>query len=232
MHTRILLADDHKIILEGLRSLLREQPDMEVVEEVHDGIAAVRQTEKLRPDIVIMDIGMPDLNGIEAARQIVTRVKGVKVIALSMHSDKRFVLEMLKAGASGYMTKESAPEELVGAVKKAVGGGRYVSAALAEKLASLIVHDTLVAPHERLSDREFLILRMIASGKTVGAIARDLSLSAKTVSTYRARVLEKMCLSNNSELVHYAFQYQLVERRSMEMGPAPSQKQGNTPPPT
>jgi DNA-binding NarL/FixJ family response regulator len=117
-------------------------------------------------------------------------------------------------------------------VKKAVGGGRYVSPALAEKLASLIVHDTLVAPHERLSDREFLILRMIASGKTVGAIARDLSLSAKTVSTYRTRVLEKMCLSNNSELVHYAFQYQLIERRSMEMGPASLQKQGSTPPPT
>jgi DNA-binding NarL/FixJ family response regulator len=116
------------------------------------------------------------------------------------------------------MTKESAPEELVGAVKKAVAGGRYVSLPLAEKLASLIAHDVQVAPHESLSDREFLILRLIASGKPVSAIARELSLSVKTVSTYRSRLLEKMSMSNNSELVHYAFQNRLVERRSMDMG--------------
>jgi DNA-binding NarL/FixJ family response regulator len=122
------------------------------------------------------------------------------------------------------MTKESAPEELVGAVNKAVAGGRYVSAALADKLASMIVHDVQAAPHENLSDREFLILRLIASGKPVGAIARELSLSVKTVSTYRARLLEKMGMSNNSELVHYAFQNQLVERRSVDMGPAPGAK--------
>jgi DNA-binding NarL/FixJ family response regulator len=141
-----------------------------------------------------------------------------------MHPEDQFAVRLLKAGASGYMTKESAPEELVGAVNKAVAGGRYVSVSLAEKLASLIVRDTQAAPHECLSDREFLILRLIASGKTVGQIARELSLSVKTVSTYRARLLEKMSMSNNSELVHYAFQYQLVERGSIVMGQDPTKK--------
>ncbi len=143
------------------------------------------------------------------------------VLILSMHPEDQFAVRLLKAGASGYMTKESAPEELVGAVKKAVAGGRYVSQKLAEKLASLVVRDVNAAPHESLSDREFLILRLIASGKPVGAIARELSLSVKTVSTYRARVLEKMSLANNSELVHYAFQNQLMEQRSPQVGATP-----------
>jgi len=144
------------------------------------------------------------------------------VLILSMHPEDQFAVRLLKAGASGYMTKETAPAELVGAVNKAVAGGRYVSTPLAEKLASLIVHDEHAAPHESLSDREFLILRLIASGKPVSAIARELSLSVKTVSTYRARLLEKMHMDNNSELVHYAFQNQLVEHISRETGtPAP-----------
>jgi len=229
---RILIADDHAVVRRGLKQILAEAFKRSVFGEATNSQETLDLVWKEPWDIVILDLTMPGRSGLDVLKEIKRTRPKLPVLILSMHPEDQFAVRLLKAGASGYMTKESAPEELVGAVKKAVGGGRYVSAALAEKLASLIVHDTLVAPHERLSDREFLILRMIASGKTVGAIARDLSLSAKTVSTYRARVLEKMCLSNNSELVHYAFQYQLVERRSMEMGPAPSQKQGNTPPPT
>jgi DNA-binding NarL/FixJ family response regulator len=167
---------------------------------------------------------MPGRSGLDVLKEIKRERPKLPVIILSMHPEDQFAVRLLKAGASGYMTKESAPEELVGAVKKAVAGGRYVSLSLAEKLASLIVRDAQAAPHESLSDREFLILRMIASGKPVGVIARDLSLSVKTVSTYRARLLEKMSMTNNSELVHYAFQNQLVEHRSREMGSAPPQE--------
>jgi len=132
------------------------------------------------------------------------------VLVLSMHPEDQFAVRMLKAGAAGYLTKESADEELVGAIKKVVGGGRYISASLAERMASYLTIDVHKAPHERLSNREFLILRMIASGKTVGQIGRELSLSVKTISTYRARLLEKMDMKSNSELTHYAMQTKLV----------------------
>jgi two-component system invasion response regulator UvrY len=175
-------------------------------------------------DIVILDLTMPGRSGLEVLKEIKRARPKLPVLILSMHPEDQFAVRLLKAGASGYMTKESAADELVGAVNKAVAGGRYVSIPLAEKLASLIVRDVHASPHEGLSDREFLILRMIASGKPVSAIARELLLSVKTVSTYRARLLEKMNLSNNSELVHYAFQYELVERRPRDMGSEPEGK--------
>ena len=140
------------------------------------------------------------------------------VLMLSMHPEDQFAVRLLKAGAAGYMTKESAPDELVGAVRKAIGGGRYVSAALAEKMASLLANDVQVAPHENLSDREFVILGLIATGKSVSIIAAELSLSVKTVSTYRRRLLEKMNLSNNAQLVHYAFQNKLVTQQPQDLG--------------
>jgi DNA-binding NarL/FixJ family response regulator len=133
------------------------------------------------------------------------------VLMLSMHPEDQFAVRMLKAGASGYMTKESAADELVGAVRKVISGGRYVSPALAEKMASYLSIDVQTPPHERLSDREFLVLRMIASGKPVSAIARELSLSVKTISTYRTRILEKTGMANSAELTHYAIQNHLVE---------------------
>ena len=207
MHTRILLADDHKIILDGLRSLLREQPDMEVVEEVHDGIAAVRMTEKLHPDIVIMDIGMPDLNGIEAARQIVSRVKGVKVIALSMHSDKRFVLEMLKAGASGYLLKDCAFEELVNAIRTVSADQIYLS----QRVAGIVVNEYLhIGPsgdstvYNLLSAREREVLQLLAEGNTTKSIASSLGVSTKTVETHRQQIMEKLNLRSVAELTKYA----------------------------
>ncbi len=215
---RILIADDHAVVRRGLKQILAEQFKRAVFGEATNAQEALDRVWKEPWDIVILDLTMPGRSGLEVLKEIKRERPKLPVIILSMHPEDQFAVRLLKAGASGYMTKESAPEELVGAVKKAVAGGRYVSVSLAEKLASLIVNDALAAPHEALSDREFLIMRMIASGKPVGVIARDLSLSVKTVSTYRARLLEKMSMTNNSELVHYAFQNKLVEHRSREMG--------------
>jgi DNA-binding NarL/FixJ family response regulator len=217
---RILIADDHAVVRRGLKQILAEAFKRSVFGEATNSQEALDSVSKEPWDVVILDLTMPGRSGLDILKEIKRERPKLPVIILSMHPEDQFAIRLLKAGASGYMTKESAPEELVGAVKKAVAGGRYVSLALAEKLASLIVHDPHAAPHESLSDREFHILRMIASGKAVGVIARDLSLSVKTVSTYRARLLEKMSMSNNSELVHYAFQNQLVESRSREMGTA------------
>jgi DNA-binding NarL/FixJ family response regulator len=217
---RILIADDHAVVRRGLKQILAEAFARSVFGEATNSQETLERVWKEPWDIVILDLTMPGRSGLDVLKEIKKERPKLPVIILSMHPEDQFAVRLLKAGASGYMTKESAPEELVGAVKKAVAGGRYVSPTLAEKLASLIVHDSQTAPHESLSDREFLILRMIASGKPVSAIARDLSLSVKTVSTYRARLLEKMSMSNNSELVHYAFQNQLVEHRSREQGSA------------
>ncbi len=217
---RILIADDHAVVRRGLRQILAEAFKGSVFGEATNSHEALDRVSKEPWDVVILDLTMPGRSGLDVLKEIKREHPKLPVIILSMHPEDQFAVRLLKAGASGYMTKESAPEELVGAVKKAVAGGRYVSVSLAEKLASLIVRDTQAAPHESLSDREFHILRMIASGKPVSVIARDLSLSVKTVSTYRARLLEKMSMTNNSELVHYAFQNQLVENRSREMGSA------------
>src|SRR5580658_5897406 len=218
---RILIADDHAVVRQGMKQILAGAFKRSVFGEAANSQEALDRVWKEQWDIVVLDLTMPGRSGLEVLKEIKRARPKLPVLILSMHPEDQFAVRLLKAGASGYMTKESAPDELVGAVNKVVSGRRYVSAALAEKLASLIVHDPSSAPHERLSDREFLILRMIASGKPVGAIARELSLSVKTVSTYRARLLEKMCMSNNSELVHYAFQNQLVGRFSGETGTPP-----------
>jgi two-component system, NarL family, invasion response regulator UvrY len=218
---RILIADDHAVVRRGLKQILAEAFKRAVFGDAASSQEALERVWKEPWDIVILDLTMPGRSGLEVLKEIKRERPKLPVLILSMHPEDQFAVRLLKAGASGYMTKESAPEELVGAVNKAVAGGRYVSPALADKLASLIVQDAHTAPHENLSDREFLVLRMIASGKPVSAIARDLSLSVKTVSTYRGRLLEKMSMTNNSELVHYAFQNQLVEHRSREAGAAP-----------
>jgi two-component system invasion response regulator UvrY len=215
---RILIADDHAVVRKGLKQILAEAFKRSVFGEAANSQEALECVWKEPWDVVILDLTMPGRSGLEVLKEIKKARPKLPVLILSMHPEDQFAVRLLKAGASGYMTKESAPGELVGAVNKAVAGGRYVSASLAEKLASLIVHDVEAAPHESLSDREFLILRLIASGKAVSTIARDLSLSVKTVSTYRARLLEKMSMSNNSELVHYAFRYQLVERGAIVTG--------------
>jgi DNA-binding NarL/FixJ family response regulator len=207
MPTRVLLADDHRIIREGLRSLLQKQPDMEVVEEAQDGITAVRLTEKLHPDIVIMDIGMPDLNGIEAARQIVTRLKDVKVIALSMHSDKRFVLEMLKAGASGYLLKDCAFEELINAIRTVSSGQIYLSHRVTGVVVDEYLHNRPASEstvYSLLTAREREVLQLLAEGNTTKSIAASLHVSTKTIETHRQQIMEKLNLRSVAELTKYA----------------------------
>ena len=161
--------------------------------------------------MVVLDITMPGRSGLEVLREIKKSRPKLPVLVLSMHPENQFAVRVLKSGASGYMTKESAPEELVGAIRKVLAGGRYVSNSLAEKLASYVSTDSEKDPQELLSDREFQVLRLIASGKMVSEIARELSLSVKTISTYRTRILEKMGMKNNGELMHYAMQHQLFE---------------------
>lgn len=166
-------------------------------------------------DVIVLDVTMPGRSGLEALREIRKSKPRLPVLVLSMHPEDQFAMRVLKSGASGYMTKESAPAELVGAVKKVINGGRYISPTLAEKMAAYLDTDFQRPRHERLSNREFLVMRLIASGKTVSQIADELTLSVKTISTYRARILEKMAMSSNAELTHYAMQNQLVEPAQM-----------------
>ena len=208
---RILITEDHAVVRQGLKLILADHFKHAVIGEARNATEALARVWRDKWDVVVLDITMPGRSGLEVLKEIKRSKPRLPVLILSMHPEDQFAVRLLKAGASGYLTKESAGEELVGAIKKVVGGGRYVSPALAERLASYLTMDVQKAPHERVSDREFLILRMIASGKQVGQIARELSLSVSTVSTYRARILKKMDMSNNAELTHYALQKGLVE---------------------
>jgi len=209
---KILITDDHAVVRQGLKQILAAEFKKAEFGEASNAQEAARRIAEDQWDVVILDVTMPGRSGLEVLKDIKQLRPKLPVLMLSMHPEDQFAVRMLKAGASGYMTKESAPEELVGAVRKVISGGRYVSPALAEKMAGYLSIDVQTPPHERLSDREFLVLRMIASGKTVGVIAKDLSLSVKTISTYRTRILEKTGMANNAELTHYAIQNQLVEK--------------------
>ena len=208
---RILIADDHAVVRQGLKQILAAEFKQAVFGEASNGQQAIELVWRESWDVLVLDITMPGQNGLDVLKAIKKSRPRLPVLMLSMHPEDQFAVRMLKIGAAGYMTKESAPAELVGAVKKVVNGGRYVSPALAEKMASFLSIDVQTAPHERLSNREFVVLRMIASGKTVSEIALELSLSVKTVSTYRTRILEKMGMRNSAELTHYAIQNQLVK---------------------
>ena len=195
----------------GLKQILAEEFKKAVFGEARNAQEALDLVWKEDWDIAILDITMPGRSGLEVLREIKKSKPKLPVLVLSMHPENQFAVRVLKRGASGYMTKESASAELVGAVRKVLAGGRYVSNSLAEKLATYLAHDNQKPAQELLSDREFQVLRLIASGKIVSEIARELSLSVKTISTYRTRILEKMGLRNNAELMHYAMQHQLVE---------------------
>jgi len=208
---RILLADDHAVVRHGLRQILADEFKRAAFGEARNAQEALDLVWKENWDVAILDITMPGRSGLDVLREIKKSKPRLPVLVLSMHPESQFAVRVLKRGASGYMTKESAPVELVGAVKKVMAGGRYVSTSLAEKLATYLSGDSQKPPQELLSDREFQVLRLIASGKIVSEIARELSLSVKTISTYRSRILEKMGLRNNAELMHYAMQHQLVE---------------------
>jgi two-component system invasion response regulator UvrY len=208
---RALIADDHAVVRQGLKQILGDTPEMVVAGEATTGQEVLDKIRAETWDVVVLDISMPDRSGLDVLKQLRSERPKLPVLVLSMHSEDQYAVRVLKAGASGYLTKDSAPDELVKAIRKVVSGGRYVSSFLAEKLAFEIGTDSSRLPHETLSDREFQVLRLIAAGESVTEIAAELCLSVKTVSTYRARMLEKMNLGTTAELIHYAMQNHLID---------------------
>jgi DNA-binding NarL/FixJ family response regulator len=207
----ILIADDHAIVRKGLKQILAETSDMVVTGEASNGYEVLEKVRNGHFDVLLLDISMPGRSGLDILKELKAERPKLPVLVLSMYPEEQYAIRVLKAGASGYLTKESAPDELVVAMRKVAQGKKYVSPSLAEKLAFDLEMDTTKPLHEMLSDREYQVLCMIASGKTVGEIAENLSLSAKTISTYRARILDKMNMKNNAELTHYAIQNKLVD---------------------
>ena len=208
---RVFIADDHAIVREGLKQILAEQRDIIVAGEAENGLDAIKLFRKAKCHVMLLDISMPDRSGIEVLKQVKKEHPEMAVLMLSMHREDQYAIRSLKAGASGYLTKQSAPKELVTAIRQVATGLKYVSAALAQELASALGEDHDTPLHDTLSDREYQTLTMIASGKTVSAIAEELSLSVKTISEYRARLLVKMKLKNSAELTHYAIKNELIE---------------------
>ncbi|HTK37925.1 MAG TPA: response regulator transcription factor [Pyrinomonadaceae bacterium] len=206
----VLIVDDHTIVRHGLAQIVTAEGDMTVLGEAQNGDEALELVARSTPDVVVLDITMPGRNGLETLKEIKRRQPDVSVIMLSMHPKDQYAVRVLKAGASGYITKESAPEELVVAIRKAYSGGKYISPDVAELLASYIGHDSSEEPHRRLSDREFEVFRQIATGKSISQISADLNLSVKTVSTYRTRILEKTGFTSNADIVKYCIENALT----------------------
>lgn len=206
----VLIADDHPVLRKGVRQILEETTDIVAAGEASSGEEVLAILTRGQWDVVLLDITFPDRNGLEILREIRKDHPSLPVLFLSMHSEEQFAIRSLKAGASGYLTKESAPEELVQAIRKVVRGGKYLTPSLTEKLALYIQVENEV-PHDRLSDREFQLLRLLATGMSVKEVADKLRLSVKTVSTYRMRLLEKMGMKTNAELIRYALENHLVE---------------------
>ena len=208
---KVLIADDHAIVREGLKQILADTKDIVVAGDAENGNDAIKLARKCPSDVLLLDISMPDRSGIEILKQLRNEFPKLAVLMLSMHREDQYAIRSLKAGAAGYLNKQSAPSELVNAIRQVAAGKKYISPALAQELANQINDDREVPPHEILSDREYQTLIMIASGKTVSDIALDLTLSVKTISMYRSRLLQKMKLRHNAELTHYAIKNHLVE---------------------
>jgi len=203
---RVLIVDDHAIVRQGLRRILEEARGIDVVAEAANGVEALKKLRKEKLDVVLLDISMPEKNGMDTLKQIVEGSSGAKVLILSMYPEDQYAVRLMKSGASGYMTKDTAPEQLVDAIRKVMAGQKHISPSLAELLLQECGNDSSKPSHELLSDREYQVLRMLGSGKKVSEIAETLSLSVKTVSTYRAHILEKMKLKNNAELTFYVME--------------------------
>ena len=208
---RLLIVDDHEVVRAGIRRVFDEQPGAALFGEAGNASEALRQVREQEWDAVVLDISLGGRSGLDVLKELHQLHPKLPVLILSMHSEEQYARRAFKAGAAGYITKDSPRTELVSAINKVLRGGRYVSPALAEKLVVSLGRGTEEAPHESLSPREFEVLRLIASGKTVGEIADLLALSDKTISTYRARLLEKMGMRTNAELTYYAIQNRLVE---------------------
>jgi len=213
MSIKIVIADDHSIMREGLRLLIEKEGDMEVIGEAENGRRAVEMAETLKPDIIVMDVSMPDLNGIEATRQIVGRIEGIKVIALSMHSGREFVMDMLQAGVSGYILKESCPEELARAIRLVASGKTCLDPEITNLAIDTAVHPQADREHpvaEELTRREREVLQLLAEGKTTKQIAGQLFLSTKTVDTHRRQIMKKINVDSLAELTKYAIRMGLT----------------------
>jgi DNA-binding NarL/FixJ family response regulator len=208
---RILIVDDHAVVRQGLKKILSEQADMEVAGEAQSAEALLGMVGKGTWDILIMDISMPGRSGLDVLKDIRREYPNLPVLFMSMLPEEQFAVRALKAGASGYIAKETAPEELVKAVRKICAGGKYVSGAVADAWVGRMSSGNGRPPHEELSEREFQVLRKIAEGKSLTSIAEELFLSVKTVTTYRARILEKMHMTSNAELIRYAVDNRLID---------------------
>lgn len=208
---RILLADDHVLFREGLKQILGKHKELRVLDEAGSGTEALEKIYSKRYDVVILDISMPGRSGLDILGEIRKEHPDLPVLILSMHPEDQYAVRVLRAGAAGYLTKESAASELITAIHKVASGGRYISPSVAERLADAVKIDHQEAPHHALSNREYQVMRMLASGKTLKEIAEDLFLSEKTITTYRARILEKMNLRNNVDLSHYAIEHHLLD---------------------
>ena len=207
----VIIADDHPIVRAGLKQIIMEENDIAVSGEASNGVDLLSRVRQRDFDVVLLDLTMPGMEGIDVLKQLKIEKPHLPVIILTIHPESQYALRILKAGASGYLTKASASDELIEAIRKVNRGGKYISTSLAEKIAYALYEETEKPPHEILSDREYQVLCLIGSGKTVSQIADSLSLSVKTVSTYRSRILEKMHMENNAELIYYAIQNHLVE---------------------
>ncbi len=207
----VLIVDDHAVVRAGLRQIISGVSDMVVADEADGAIEALTKIRKKGYSMVVLDISMPGKSGLDVLKEIRNEHPKLPVLMLSMYPEDQYAVRALRSGASGYMTKDSAPEELVTAIRTVAAGRKYISSDLAERLAFNLDSDMRKEPHEILSDREYQVLCTIASGKTISEIADQLSLSVKTISTYRSRILEKMQLKNNAELTHYAIRNHLID---------------------
>jgi two-component system invasion response regulator UvrY len=208
---RLMIADDHPIVRKGLRRIVEDAPGLEVVGEVGSGLELLERLPRVPADIVLLDVSMPGLRFLEVLQRLRAEHPTVAVLVLSVHPEDQYAVRALRAGASGYLTKDHSPEELTEAIRRVYRGNKYVSAVLAERLAADLAGGSRNIRHELLSDREYEVLCLLGSGRTVKEIAQSLELSPKTVSTYRTRVLEKMGATTNADLVRYASQHGLID---------------------
>ena len=207
----VLIADDHSVVRRGLKQIVAETNDIIVAGEATNGREVLEHVRARAWDVLVLDITMPGASGLDVLKEVKRVRPYLPVLILSMHAEEQFAARVIKAGAAGYLPKESAPDELVKAIRRVVSGIRYVSPAQVAKLVFIANHDDGTPPHEMLSDREYQVLRLIASGQTVTQVANQMRLSVKTVSTYRTRILEKMRMATNAQLTHYAIKNRLVE---------------------
>lgn len=208
---KILIADDHTLFRKGLKHILSEYPDLVVTDEASNGQEVLEKIWHNDYDMVLLDITMPGMTGLDALKQLKNDKPKLPVLVLSMHPEEQYAVRVIRAGASGYLRKESAPDELITAIQKISGGRKYITSSLAERLADNVESTAEKPLHDTLSDREFEVFRMIAAGKKIKQIAEALFLNARTISTYRSRILEKMQIKTNAELIHYAIKHQILD---------------------